>query len=655
MTPAPRSRRFWLAWGLLTLALLGLIPSAKYDLPFWLQPDKELQPFLVLATGFVVATLLCAFQLWRGLASSPGRVLLWTMAVFSVVGLALALQAPQSSHRVMIEVPLLAALLLPLTFGQRRGGGVILLALLLADCGLLGGILYGQLGPQEAIKTRVTTKYIKTAFYNLEAKFYEGRIPRPAARGGGLSRIADRYLLATGDGHLYLFGWPKAGGDLEVKSLPYRIPINGEEFAAAVGLPYEQPRGVIAAGDTSGAQIDTWRFHVSDILVQELGARVRVFAGHHYWRNAERCFITRVSMAEADRAAFLDGSATLSWTTLYDAKPCLPVEGPLRERTAPFEGNLSGGRLALTDPDSLLFTVGFHGFDGVNSRQLYSQDPDASWGTVVLIHVGARTSETFTVGNRNEQGLYVDPRGVVWETEHGPQGGDELNILKRGANYGWPYVSYGTDYYSLVWPLSKAQGRHEGYEEPVFSWVPSIGVSNLISVEHEAPFPIWKGDLLVASLRAETLFRMRIVDRRVVFAEPIEIGQRVRALLEADDGRIVLWTDDHAIVSLQPATEMSRELLFANMCGGCHKAMDGRTHMIGPDLAHVYGRRIGSAEGYTDYSAAMKNQSGRWDEDKLDKFLTNPQAAVPGTVMPFAGIADPKQRAAVIEFLKSVR
>jgi cytochrome c2 len=649
------SWRFWVAWCALTAALLVLIPSAKWDLPLWALPDTEQQPFLLLVCGFVVAALVPVIQRWRGRTVSPGGVLLWTLAVFGLVGMTLALEGTHSSHRVLIEVPLLAAVLLPLSFGQDRGGAIILAALLAAVGALSASFLYGTYGPQPKIAAHVTKKYIKTAFYNLEADFYEGRIPRSAARGGGLTRIADQYLLATGDGHLYLFGWPANGGDLTVTPLPYRVPINGEEFAAAVGLPYEQPRGVFPVGDVGTTQVDTWRFHVSDILVQELGTKVRVFAGHHFWNHTERCFITRVSMAEADRAAFMSGSAKLDWVTLYDAKPCMPVEGPLRERTAPFEGNLSGGRLALQDPDSLLFTVGFHGFDGVNSRQVYSQDPDASWGTVVLIHVNAKTSETFTVGNRNEQGLYVDPKGVVWETEHGPQGGDELNMLKRGANYGWPYVSYGTDYGSLAWPLSKTQGRHDGYEEPIYSWVPSIGVSNLIGVERGTLFPIWQGDLLVASLRAVSLFRIRIVDHRAVFAEPIEIGQRVRALIEGLDGRIVLFTDDQAIVSIAPATTMSNELLFANMCGGCHKAMDGRTHMIGPDLAHVYGRKIASAEGYTDYSAALRQQSGRWDEQKLDRFLTNPQLAVPGTVMPFAGIPDPKQRAAIIDFLKSVK
>jgi cytochrome c2 len=570
-----------------------------------------------------------------------------------------------ASRRVIVEVPLLAVLLLPLSFALSRRRGLLLVALAVTVLLHLASFLYTTYGPVPKASPHVTETFIKTAFYNLKASFYEGWIPRSAARGGGLARIADQYLLGTGDGRLYLFGWSggasgsqggseSGGTELKVKTLPYRVPINGEEFAAAVGLPYEQPRGLAQVGEGGTSTVDTWRFHVSDILVQELGTRLRLYAGHHYWNNAQRCFIVRVSMAESDRAAFMDGSAKLAWKTLFDAKPCLPIEGPLRDLTAPFEGNESGGRLVLRDPDTLLFSVGSQGFDGVSSVNMYSQDPRISWGTVVLIHVDEATSETFSIGHRNEQGLYIDPKGDIWETEHGPQGGDELNRLEQGANYGWPLVTYGTDYYSLIWPLSKTQGRHDGYREPVFSWVPSIGVSNLIGIERDL-LPIWKGDLLVASLRAQSLFRIRIVDHHVVFAEPIEIGQRIRALIEGIDGGIVLFTDKDAIVSIKPTTATGKELLFANMCAGCHKAMDGRTHGIGPDLAHVYGRDIASAEGYIDYSAALKKVPGKWDADKLDKFLTRPQAFAPGTAMPFAGIADPSQRAAIIDFLKSVK
>jgi cytochrome c2 len=654
MSNVRRSERlFWTGWCALTLALLSLIPSTRFGIPPWELPAHELLPFLILVGGFVACAVVPAFMQWRGKTMSAGIVLLWILAVFGLLFIGLTVATMSGSLRVYAEVLALAALLLPITFAQQHRSGLILGALAVLIVVALGSSLYLAYGPQPRTPIRTKTVIVNSAFYNLEAVYYEGRIPIPAVPGGGgLAKIAGQYLLTTGDGKLYLFGWHGSPEQLDVKSLPYRIPINGEEFSAAVGLPYERPRETIAVGEATGPQVDVWRFRVSDILLQELGDRIRLFAGHHYWEKAHRCFVVRVSMAESDRAAFLNGTAQLMWKTLYDSTPCLPIEGELRERASPFEGNLSGGRLALLDPDSLLFTVGFHGFDGVGSRQLYSQDPEASWGTTVLIHVDRGTSEMFANGQRNQQGLYVDPRGGIWETEHGPRGGDELNFVEKGVNYGWPYVTYGTNYVSLVWPLSKAQGRHDGYREPIFAWVPSIGISNLISIEKDM-FPVWKEDLLVSSLRAESLFRIHLVDRRAVVVEPIPVNRRIRTLIEGFDGRIILWTEDAAIVSIKPAVGTSRELLFATQCGGCHK-VEGATNIIGPDLLHVYGRKVATAAGYDEYSEALKKVSGRWDEEKLNRFLANPQAMVPGTRMPFAGIADPGDRAAIVDYLKSL-
>jgi cytochrome c2 len=655
MNPEHSERRFWAGWGALTLLLLLLLPSTRFGIPIWDLPRHELRPFLILSAGFAACALLPAWRQWRGKSASPGLTLLWVLAIFGLLFIGLTVTGTSGSLRIYAELWALAVVLLPWSFAPGRRRSPILIGLALA-CGLaLASGWYVAFGPEPRIPNRTTTTLLNTAFYNLEATYYEGRIPKPAVPGGGgLARIADQYLLATGDGHFFLFAWRRDGNgdELIVKPLPYRVPINGEQFAAAVGLPYEPPRGTVVTGEATGQAVDTWRFRVSGMVLQELGPKIRLFAGHHYWENAQRCFIVRVSMAESDRTAFMNGTAQLAWHTLYDSKPCLPIEGDLRDHASPFEGNLSGGALALRDLDSLLFTVGFHGFDGVGSRQLYSQDPQASWGTVVLIHIDQGTSETFSIGHRNEQGLYVDPKGGIWETEHGPRGGDELNFLQQGMNYGWPYVTYGTNYSSLVWQLSKTQGRHDGYREPVFAWTPSIGISNLIGIEKDL-FPVWKGDLLVSSLRAESLFRVRIVEGRVVSVEPIPINRRIRTLLEGHDGRIILWTEDAAIVSVKPATGTSRELLFATQCGGCHK-LEGSAHMFGPDLRNVYGRKVASAEGYLDYSPALKRVSGRWDEKKLNKFLENPQAMVPGTSMPFAGITDPVARAGVVAYLKSL-
>jgi len=128
---------------------------------------------------------------------------------------------------------------------------------------------------------------------------------------------------------------------------------------------------------------------------------------------------------------------------------------------------------------------------------------------------------------------------------------------------------------------------------------------------------------------------------------------RIRDLIEASDGKIVLWADDdNAIVSVQPAYGSSGEIAFATNCSGCHKIGDGTSHRIGPDLWGVIGRRIASSDGYGDYSAALRGLGGKWDEQRLDAFIKNPQAAAPGTAMEFDGVADAATRAKIIDYIK---
>ncbi len=200
--------------------------------------------------------------------------------------------------------------------------------------------------------------------------------------------------------------------------------------------------------------------------------------------------------------------------------------------------------------------------------------------------------------------------------------------------------------------MNPRQGDHLGFEAPFFAWVPSIAVSNLIGVEKDL-FPVWKGDLLVTSLNYRRIFRVRIRNDRVAYEEPIEIGMRIRDITEGSDGRIVLWADDDdAIIAIRPLTGSGGEISFATSCSGCHKVENGTSHRIGPDLWGIVGRKPGSAPGFADYSGAMRAQGGVWTEAKLDQFIKNPQAAVPGTAMEFAGVADAATRAQIIDYLK---
>jgi cytochrome c2 len=444
----------------------------------------------------------------------------------------------------------------------------------------------------------------------------------------------------------------KAADALAIRALPYRVPMNGEKFAADVGLAYGEPHGNFSVS-ARGEQVQTWRFRVADVLARERGDTVELFVSHHYWKSDERCFVVRVSMLSGTRAELLEGSQ-LQWRTVHETHPCVPIEGTDRKRGGnPFVGMEVGGRMAFVDEQHLLLTLGDHGFAGLDTHQSFAQDPSVSYGKTQLIPLDGSPARTFSIGHRNPQGLYIDPAGVIWETEHGPQGGDELNRIVDGGNYGWPVVTYGTNYGSLVWPLSHTQGSHAGYTEPENAWLPSIGVSNLIGIQSDL-FQVWRGDLLVSSLAVRSLYRLHLHDGHVILSERIETPHRIRDLLEAPDGRIILWTDEATLDVLEPATGTTRELAFANLCSGCHTTEGGDEHGLGPDLRGVVGRPIAAAAGYSEYSPALRRHPGRWTEAELDRFLTAPQVHSPGTTMGFPGISNAETRAAVIAHLKSL-
>ena len=380
---------------------------------------------------------------------------------------------------------------------------------------------------------------------------------------------------------------------------------------------------------------------------------MRLFVSHNYWQAAGQCWVNRVSMLELDRAAILGAASRPVWKTLYETTPCLPVRGEGRRQGIPFVGSFGGGRMALLDSQTLLLTVGDFGFDGVASLEAHPQNYATSYGKTIAINIADGRATVFTLGHRNPEGLFIDRSGNIWSTEHGPQGGDELNRLERGKNYGWPYATYGTQYSSFSWPLNKSDAEQR-YQAPIFAWVPSIGVSNLLAVEGEL-FPQWHDDLLIASLKAQTLFRARVREGHVVYLEPIVIGSRIRDLIEGRDGRIILWTDDDTLISLRPKEGISGESLFGEKCSGCHQSVPTNGISIGPNLYGVIGRKVASLSNYPSYSPSLRRFGGVWTEKRLDLFLKMPREACPGTTMEYAGDPNAGERAAIISYLGTLR
>lgn len=214
-----------------------------------------------------------------------------------------------------------------------------------------------------------------------------------------------------------------------------------------------------------------------------------------------------------------------------------------------------GGRMAFLADGTLLLSTG----DGFDFREA-AQKKNSPLGKVMRLTADGKApannpfltepdaqSAIFTLGHRNPQGLAIDPvRRMIFAHEHGPRGGDEVNILQPGRNYGWPIATFGMDYSgATISPFT----RYKGMTQPLLHWTPSIAPSGL-AVYRGAMFPEWDGDLLVGALVDRAVRHVRLsADGRSVNGQAWlfrELGARIRDVRVAPDGAVWLTTDDAA-------------------------------------------------------------------------------------------------------------
>jgi glucose/arabinose dehydrogenase len=162
----------------------------------------------------------------------------------------------------------------------------------------------------------------------------------------------------------------------------------------------------------------------------------------------------------------------------------------------------------------------------------------------------------WSYGHRNAQGLAIDPRdGTIYSTEHGPRGGDELNLILKGHNYGWPIITHGMNYDGT--PMTPDSKTHEdGMDQPITYWTPSIATSGLDFYDGDR-FPGWRNDLFVGALKQKEIRRLRIIDGKVTEQEIILKGLgRVRDVATSLDGYLYVILDgpDH-ILRLTPPND----------------------------------------------------------------------------------------------------
>ncbi|MEJ2603932.1 MAG: PQQ-dependent sugar dehydrogenase [Gammaproteobacteria bacterium] len=163
--------------------------------------------------------------------------------------------------------------------------------------------------------------------------------------------------------------------------------------------------------------------------------------------------------------------------------------------------------------------------------------------------------EIYTLGNRNMQGIALRPNGQIWTHEHGPQGGDEVNVMRAGANYGWPVITFGRNY-GIGTKIGEGSQK-PGMAQPVHYWVPSIAPSGMTFYTGDA-FPEWRGDLFVGSLKFGQLVRLTLDGDRVTGEERMldDAYGRIRQVAQGPDGMLWLLTDERngQLLRITPAT-----------------------------------------------------------------------------------------------------
>lgn len=224
-------------------------------------------------------------------------------------------------------------------------------------------------------------------------------------------------------------------------------------------------------------------------------------------------------------------------------------------------GQHFGGRIVFDNSGMVYLTLGDRG------DKDRAQDLNDHAGSVIRLHDDGRVpadnpfvgrsgakAEKWTLGNRNIQGAAIHPQtGALWTHEHGPQGGDEVNVIRPGRNYGWPVITYGVNY-GLGTKIGEGQTK-SGMEQPLHVWVPSIAPSGMVFVQGKA-FANWNGNVLIGALRDQTLVRLELQDEKVVREERLLKGQvgRIRDVRLGPDGMVYLLTDtsDGALLRLEP-------------------------------------------------------------------------------------------------------
>jgi glucose/arabinose dehydrogenase len=304
-----------------------------------------------------------------------------------------------------------------------------------------------------------------------------------------------------------------------------RLLLGGGGNGSSLFIHDTVKKSTILAGRAIKAteRLNDSRFAITDIgILAESATRADLLISFPTYNRAKDCVsvhLYRYTLNLASKPSLTRGKL---W---FKSNPCVPVSAVQH----------AAGRLAVIDKKSAYLTIGDLGYseiDNVNRR--------GDLGSV--FKVSATTREKISTGHRNQQGILLIGKDL-YTSEHGPRGGDELNIIEKGVDYGWPAVTYGEQYSSGDYVRPKETGNHDGYRKPLTYWVPSVAPTELVQLNGSGWGP-WSGQIVMGTLRDESLIFIELLDaKRVGEITTQPVNERIRDLEIGAQGEMIATTD----------------------------------------------------------------------------------------------------------------
>jgi hypothetical protein len=284
----------------------------------------------------------------------------------------------------------------------------------------------------------------------------------------------------------------------------------------------------------SNERLNDSRFAITDIAVLEEQEKViSLLISFPQYSQKNRCVSLVLYKYDLKLAPTVSVIRGKQW---FKSSPCVPISAVQH----------AAGRIEVIDKKNVYLTTGDLGFPKIGDRK--------ARGTLGSIYkVSSSAFERVSQGHRNPQGVQLIGKDL-YISEHGPRGGDEINLIDLGRDYGWPFVTYGQPYGSGDYVRPSKTGTHEGFTKPLYYWVPSVAPTELILLPDDPRWGSWSGQLVMGALRENALIFLQLMSKREVGqVANVNVGERIRDLEVGNDGSIIATTDSGNLLFISPA------------------------------------------------------------------------------------------------------